>query len=145
MLSDPIVQQDFELESQVQQAVQEYGRAESDSDRAVHRKKVEDLLNEQFALRQKRREQEIVAVENQLKKLRDTLRRRAGARAEIIQQRLNELLNDADGLGWGDAVDTGEDRTARERLLRQQLDLIRRQGGRGFPAGAAAAPAARDE
>jgi hypothetical protein len=97
-------QGDAELESQIQQAVQVYATANADDpNRGDIKQSIEDMLEKQFTLRQQRREREILQIEERVKKLREALDKRADAKSKIIERRINDLLTDAEGLGWGDA------------------------------------------
>ena len=58
------------------------------------------VLQDQFALRQKRHEEEIEKLETQVKKLREMVSMRQENRMQIIESRVRELLNEAKGLGW---------------------------------------------
>jgi hypothetical protein len=100
-LQDPLAKQDFELESKVPQAVQTYADAEENDGRAKARQALRGILEQQFTLRQERRMREIVELEAQIKRLRETLRKRANAKEQIIDRQLNHLLGEADGLEWG--------------------------------------------
>jgi len=97
-------QTDAELEGQIQQSVNAYATADlDDAMRGDVRQKIAEMLDKQFALRQQRREREIQQIEDRVKKLREALGKRASAKDKIIERRINDLLSDAEGLGWGDA------------------------------------------
>jgi hypothetical protein len=104
---DELAMKDSELEGTVHTFLQMYSAAENDNDRAEIRENLTKTLVEQFAIRQQRREREIAEIEARVKRLRDALKKRADAKQKIIEQRLNELLSDAEGLGWGDAGASG--------------------------------------
>lgn len=74
--------------------------AKSDSDRDKIKAKLSDLLEKQFDLRQKRHESEIEALEAQVKKLKDLVQKRQENRRDIISKRLDQVVRDAQGLGW---------------------------------------------
>jgi hypothetical protein len=80
--------------------LQQFGEAKSDTDREKIKTMLIDALEQQFDLRQSRHEAEIVALENQLNKLKQLVRLRNDNRREIISRRLEQLLRDAQGLGW---------------------------------------------
>ncbi len=99
-----LMQADAEQEGEVQAAVIAYSDPSADSAaRAEARTKLASALEAQFTARQQRRELEIQQIEERVKKLRDALDKRASAKDKIIERRLNDLLTDAEGLGWGDA------------------------------------------
>jgi len=47
---------------------------------------------------------EVAKIEARLQKLRGLIGRRADSRGKIIDNRLEQLLNDAAGLGWSSAA-----------------------------------------
>ncbi len=67
--------------------------------------KIEAILIRQFDLRQKSREEELRSLEERVRKIRETFEKRQRARAEIVRHRLDEILRDADGLGWGETTE----------------------------------------
>ncbi|MSR56157.1 MAG: hypothetical protein EXS05_00550 [Planctomycetaceae bacterium] len=99
---DPLLAEDFELESQIQQVLEQFDNSADDETQAAMRKMVADLLERQFTVRQERREREIGEIEARVKRLREALEKRTEAKKQIIDRRLNDLFSDAEGLGWGD-------------------------------------------
>lgn len=99
-----LLAEDSQLEQEVANAVAQYSDSQaSEETRAALRNRLGDLLDAQFNARQKRRELEIQQIEERVKSLREALDKRADAKDKIIERRLNDLLTDAEGLGWGDA------------------------------------------
>jgi hypothetical protein len=74
--------------------------ATTDSQRSEVRTKLAENLGKQFDLRQKRHGLEIEALETQVKKLRELVRKRQDSREEIISRRVDQVLREAEGLGW---------------------------------------------
>ena len=74
--------------------------AKTDSERSDARTKLSENLGKQFDLRQKRHGLEIEALETQVKKLKELVRRRQEGREDIISRRVDQILREADGLGW---------------------------------------------
>lgn len=74
--------------------------ADSDARRDDVKAKLGDALGKQFDLRQRRHGLEIEALEVQVKKLRELVRKRQENRAEIISRRLDQLVRDSQGLGF---------------------------------------------
>lgn len=100
-----LMQQDAKLEEQVQHTVAAYSDPNTESKmREDLRIELSELLGQQFDARQQRRELEIKQIEERVKKLREALEKRSAAKEKIIERRLNDLLTDAEGLGWGDAA-----------------------------------------
>ncbi len=75
-------------------------RAQSDAQRSELRTKLAENIGKQFDLRQKRHGSEIEALETQVKKLKELVRKRQEAREEIVSRRVEQTLREADGLGW---------------------------------------------
>jgi hypothetical protein len=82
------------------QLAHQLGEARSDSDRDKLRARLGEVLEKQFDERQRRHENEIKALEAQVKKLRDLVEKRQENRREIIGRRLDQILRESQGLGW---------------------------------------------
>lgn len=96
-------QADSELEGEVQRLVREYSTPDAaETARGTLKQAIVAALEKQFLLRQQYREREIQQIEERVKKLRAALDKRAAAKEKIIERRLNELLTEAEGLGWGE-------------------------------------------
>jgi hypothetical protein len=87
-------------EREVNGLVAEYSRKEDDKERAKVKEKLSAALSKQFDLQQKRREHELAKVEAQVKKLRELMKKRGEERKAIIDRRLDQLMREAEGLGW---------------------------------------------
>jgi hypothetical protein len=82
--------------------VEKYGRAENETERAELKSQLAKALGDEFVAQQKRRSHELDRVEAQLKKVRDVLRKRADERQSIVDKRLEQLVREAEGLGWSE-------------------------------------------
>lgn len=89
------------LEKQVQESLDAYAKSDNAQVRETMKLQIVKQLEQQFELRQKLREEELQALESKLNKLRAQVTRRREKKFEIIQHRVDQLLRDADGLGWG--------------------------------------------
>ncbi len=74
--------------------------ATTDAERSEIRTKLAAILGNQFDLRQKRHGLEIEALETQVRKLRELVRKRQESREEIISRRVEQIVREAEGLGW---------------------------------------------
>ncbi|QEH31779.1 hypothetical protein OJF2_02440 [Aquisphaera giovannonii] len=74
--------------------------ADSDAKRSDLKAKLSEALGKQFDLRQERHQKEIEALEAQVKKLKDLVDKRKENRSEIISRRLDQVVRDAQGLGF---------------------------------------------
>ena len=74
------------------------------SDDAAEQKKIKAELREtlakQFDVQKERRELELARIEERVRKLREQIKKRTDARETIIDRRLEQLVNEAEGLGW---------------------------------------------
>jgi hypothetical protein len=59
------------------------------------------LVAKQFDVRQEARQGELKQLEEQLRKLQELRVRRGAQKEQIVEDRVRQLLRDADGLGWG--------------------------------------------
>ena len=88
------------LSHQAEQLAQQLAAAKSDSDRDKIKDQLSDLLGKQFDQRQKRHQEEIKQLEDQIKKLKDLVDKRQENRREIISRRLDQIVKESQGLGW---------------------------------------------
>jgi hypothetical protein len=95
-----LMNEESKLEREVGKLVQDYSRTEDEGQRSKIRTKLSTILQSQFDLQQKRRDLEVTRIETQLKKLRELMQKRTAARQSIVEKRLDQLLREADGLGW---------------------------------------------
>lgn len=98
------VPEDEHLESWVSQALSNYAQTEDQDARAKQRDEIAKGLDQIFDIRQEQRVNELKALEARVQKLRATLDQRATSKNEILKNRLDYLLREADGLGWGDGI-----------------------------------------
>jgi hypothetical protein len=102
--SDPELEklhaQEAQVESEVHSLLAQYGQTEKEGDRSAIKKKLSASLEKQFDLQQKRRDLEVARIEAQLKKLRELIKKRSDSRQTIIDKRLDQVLQEAEGLGW---------------------------------------------
>ena len=103
-LSPFAISEDDQLEAWVSQALSTYAQTEDQDARAKQRDEIAKGLNEIFDIRQEQRVNELKALEARVQKLRATLDQRATSKNEILKNRLDYLLREADGLGWGDGI-----------------------------------------
>ncbi len=91
--------QEAEAGQQTEDLVRQLRTAEGDKKEEI-KTKLTDLLNKQFDLRQQRHQEEIKALEAQVRRLKGLVEKRQENRREIISKRLDQLVRDAEGLGW---------------------------------------------
>jgi len=88
------------LARRAEEMARKLGEAKSESERSQIKTELTDLLEKQFGLRQKRHQEEIAALEAKVKKLKELVEKRQENRREIIAKRLDQILSNAEGLGW---------------------------------------------
>jgi hypothetical protein len=97
---DKLLQEEAAAEHQVHQLVESYAHRESETERGKIRGNLATALQKEFDLQQKRRDLELARIEARVKKVRDLMQKRSDARQSIIEKRLDQLLREAEGLGW---------------------------------------------
>lgn len=98
------VPEDAQLETWVSQALSTYAQTEDQDARAKQRDEIAKALDQIFDIRQEQRVNELMALQARVQKLGVTLDQRATSKNEILKNRLDYLLREADGLGWGDGI-----------------------------------------
>jgi hypothetical protein len=63
-------------------------------DRATLRKHLTEVVNQQFDVRQKRRELQLKRMEEELKRLRDTIAKRNDSRSSIVENHIREMIGE---------------------------------------------------
>lgn len=77
-----------------------YANAEKEEDRRDLRRKLEEALSKEFEAQAQRQQKELDELEKQIEALRTLLRKRKDAKSDIIDRRIEQLVQDAQGLGW---------------------------------------------
>jgi hypothetical protein len=95
-----ILNAEASADREVKSLMREYKRTEDADARGKIKTKLTAALAKQFDAQQKRRDLELTRVEAQLKKLRDLMKKRGEERKTIIDHRVEQLVRDAEGLGW---------------------------------------------
>jgi len=88
------------FDHEANQLAKKLGEAKSDTDRSKIKDDLAQVLQKQFDLRQKRHLDEIKSLEDKIKKLKELVEKRQENRREIVSKRLDQILSDAEGLGW---------------------------------------------
>jgi len=78
-----------------------YRQTQDEDEKARIVKALPGVVATEFDARQEIRERELKQLEEQLRKLQELHQRRAKQRDQIVEERVRQLLRDADGLGWG--------------------------------------------
>ena len=87
-------------EATVAPIVEQLKNAKSDDEIDKFKGQLDDALEKSFALRQKRHNQEIEELEAKVKTLKELVAKRQEKRREIVANRREQILHEAQGLGW---------------------------------------------
>ena len=90
------------LEGHVREAVDQIAKAQDDNQKGKLKEEIAKLLDRQFEVRQKVREEELAELEKKIGQLRLQVNKRREKKGDIIAHRMDQLLREAEGLGWGD-------------------------------------------
>ncbi|MBN2472970.1 MAG: hypothetical protein JXB62_00080 [Pirellulales bacterium] len=100
---------DRELEAATHRAAQEYAHAEDNEQPTPELKeKLTKTIAAHFDVRHEIRDREVRELEAQVRKLRQLVARRADARKDIIDMRVQQFVSAAEGLGWNDEGPLGQ-------------------------------------
>jgi len=97
---EKVLSQEHGVDQETHPLLEALAKTENDSERSKIKAKLTTALEKQFDLQQKRRELEVARIEAQLKKLRDLIKKRSDNRQSIVDKRLDQLIREAEGLGW---------------------------------------------
>lgn len=92
---------DAQIDNAIRRVLANWERVEDAGARDRAKQRLRGLLDEQFELRQEGRSRELKELEERVAALRELHEKRAAAKEEIVARRLDQLLLDAEGLGWG--------------------------------------------
>ena len=92
--------QHLQQQSRVAELAKRYLKAERESEKREIRQKMTELLNQSFDEHMKRQQKELEDLEKQIADLRAIIKKREGAKATIVDRRVEQLIQDAEGLGW---------------------------------------------
>lgn len=96
-------QEERETDMKAHEIVVKLKEMTDETERAAAVQELTALMTTQFNARQKHRDEELAKLEEQLKKLRAIQQKREAARADIIGERVRQLVRESEGLNWGGA------------------------------------------
>jgi septum formation topological specificity factor MinE len=88
-----LMQSDMELEHQTMHLAHRLRGAKTDQAETL-KTELSEVISKHFDVRQQKRELQIKRMEESLEKLRETVKKRAEAREEIVKKRLGELVGE---------------------------------------------------
>jgi hypothetical protein len=74
------------------------------------RKKLTDVLTQQFDQQIQQQQKELEDLEKEIANLRAVLKKRVDAKSAIVERRIEQLIQDAEGLGWNAPSTSGGNR-----------------------------------
>jgi hypothetical protein len=83
-----------------QSRIAQYAAATNEQERNKLKESLSKVLDRQFDLQQQMRKLELDPIEARVKRLRELIDKRNQARKTIVEKRLDQLLRDAEGMGW---------------------------------------------
>jgi hypothetical protein len=92
---------EMQLTTQARELLKSYALESKSDTQAELKKSLRQILIAQFDLQHHRRDEELRRIEKRLADLRTKLTKRADAKTTIVDRRLEQLISDIDGLGWG--------------------------------------------
>ncbi|HEV3003116.1 MAG TPA: hypothetical protein VGX78_01585 [Pirellulales bacterium] len=98
--SAKLIASDVQMQQESQTLLGQYAEAEGDDEKAQIKEKLAAALGKQFSAQQQLREHEIAKIEARVKKLREAINKRNEAKRSIVDKRLDQLIREAEGLGW---------------------------------------------
>jgi hypothetical protein len=98
---DPLTEADQRFVQSTRDLIGKYQEATDPGERETIRDQLNDVLVNHFEVRQQFRARELQELEAQVERLRELHNRREREKNQIVRDRLQQLLRDAEGLGWG--------------------------------------------
>ena len=89
-----------QLQQQSSELAKQYIATEKSDEKQNIRKKLADVLNQQFDLHMRQQEKELAALEKEIADLRSLMKKRQDAKGAIVDRRIDQVIQDAEGLGW---------------------------------------------
>jgi hypothetical protein len=87
-------------QSEAMQLAQQLAKSDKEEEKKDLRKKLGDMLSKQFDQHAQQQQKELEELEKEINRLRSVLKKRQDAKSTIVERRLEQLVQDAEGLGW---------------------------------------------
>lgn len=100
-----LVDLDRKLSGKVAEIVAKFKGISEGEDRDEAQSELADAVAEQFTVRQQMREKQLQQLEEQIERLRGLQDQRSEQKDRIIDDRVQQLIREATGLGWGETSD----------------------------------------
>lgn len=103
-----LMQDNARLSAEIQQLAAGLRDVDDEEKRVQTEEQLNRKVAEQFDVRQRMRERQLAALEEQVRRLRGVHDERGMQRDRIINDRVQQLVREAQGLGWGEVGDGGQ-------------------------------------
>jgi polyhydroxyalkanoate synthesis regulator phasin len=98
---DPVQRHGEQTDRYVQKMANSWKEAKDAEGREKIEKSLRDALTKEFEVRMEAHEREVKELEKKVRQLRERLALRKEKQVEIVENRLEQILREAQGLGWG--------------------------------------------
>ena len=89
-----------QFQSQAAELARKLANAKDEDEKSRIREKLTEVLNQSFDEHMKQQQKELDQLEEQIRSLRALMKKRASNKNTIVERRIEQLIQDADGLGW---------------------------------------------
>jgi hypothetical protein len=86
--------------SRAAELVQQLVKTENEDQKGKIREKLTEVLNQIFDEHMQQQQKELEELEKQIANLRSIMKKRAAAKNDIVERRIEQMIDDAKGLGW---------------------------------------------
>jgi hypothetical protein len=92
---EKLMQTDFNLDRESRELAGHYRQASKDTQEEI-KKKLKEVVAKQFEARQERRTLELKRLEDEIKRIRESIDKKNSGKQQIVDRRVNELLGEDD-------------------------------------------------
>ena len=92
---EKLMQTDFNLDRESRELAGHYSQASKDTQEEI-KKKLKEVVAKQFEARQERRTLELKRLEDEIKRIRESIDKKNSGKQQIVDRRVNELLGEDD-------------------------------------------------
>jgi hypothetical protein len=90
----------MQLRSEARSLAQKYAKSDKEGEKKELRKKLAEALSQQFDLHMEQQQKELEKLEKQISDLRALMEKRQEAKNAIVERRIEQLAQEAQGMGW---------------------------------------------
>jgi hypothetical protein len=86
------------------QLAQQYAKASKEDEKKELRQKLADSLHKEFDQLAQKQQADLDELEKQVASLKTVLKKRKESKESIVERRIEQLIQEAEGLGWGSST-----------------------------------------